>query len=105
MDFDCDQRKDVHFFYTLPFSSKTALIETTWLSRMNDDSLKDYDNQLKNYIKDQLKIEDYKINYKEVGAIPLFYPNRVKQIQLFHHQVLEINNSLISYDQKLNGFL
>ena len=78
MDFDCDQRKDVHFFYTLPFSPKTALIETTWLSRMNDDSLKDYDNQLKNYIKDKLKIEDYKINYKEVGAIPLFYPNKQK---------------------------
>ena len=38
---------------------------------MNDDSLKDYDNQLKNYIKDKLKIEDYKNNYNVLGAIPL----------------------------------
>ena len=33
MDFNCDQRNDVHFFYTLPFSKNKALIETTWLIR------------------------------------------------------------------------
>ena len=32
MDFDCEQRNSVHFFYTLPFSKKNALIETTWIS-------------------------------------------------------------------------
>ena len=51
MDFNCDQRKDVHFFYTLPFSKNTALIETTWLSALEDQSLMDYDLQLENYIK------------------------------------------------------
>ena len=40
MDFDCDQRDNVHFFYTLPFAKNKALIETTWLSKMNDKSLK-----------------------------------------------------------------
>ena len=74
MDFDCDQKKNVHFFYTLPFAKNRALIETTWLSKMNDKSLKDYDIQLETYIKDTLKIKDYKINYEEEGAIPLFYP-------------------------------
>ena len=74
MDFDCDQKKNVHFFYTLPFAKNRALIETTWLSKMNDKSLEDYDIQLKTYIKDTLKIKDYKINYEEEGAIPLFYP-------------------------------
>ena len=34
MDFNCDQRNDVHFFYTLPFSKNKALIETTWLSNL-----------------------------------------------------------------------
>ncbi len=74
MDFDCDQRESVHFFYTLPYSKKKALIETTWLSTINDDLLKDYDNQLKDYIERNLGIRNYKITYKEQGAIPLFYP-------------------------------
>ncbi len=75
MDFDCDQRDNVHFFYTLPFSKKKALIETTWLSKMDDKTLNDYDIQLEKYIKETLKIKDYKINYQEEGAIPLFYPS------------------------------
>ena len=71
MDFDCDKKNSVHFFYTLPFAKNKALIETTWLSKMNDEYLKDYDVQLKKYIDETLKIKNYKINYQE-GAIPLF---------------------------------
>ena len=74
MDFNCDQRNDVHFFYTLPFSKNKALIETTWLSDLKDQSLMDYDLQLENYIKNNLGIKNYKINFTEKGAIPLFYP-------------------------------
>ncbi len=74
MDFNCDQRKDVHFFYTLPFSKNRALIETTWLSDLEDQSLRDYDLQLKNYIENNLGIKNYKINFTEKGAIPLFSP-------------------------------
>ena len=75
MDFNCDQRNDVHFFYTLPFSKNRALIETTWLSDLEDQSLMDYDLQLENYIKNNLRIKSYKINFIEKGAIPLFYPS------------------------------
>ena len=74
MDFDCDQRESVHFFYTLPYSKNTALVETTWLSKINDNSQKDYDKQIKHYIENHLNLKDYKIIYKEEGAIPLFYP-------------------------------
>ncbi len=74
MDFDCDQRESVHFFYTLPYSKNSALIETTWLSKMNDNSQKDYDFQIKDYIENNLKLKNYKITYKEEGAIPLFHP-------------------------------
>ena len=74
MDFDCEQRESVHFFYTLPYSKNKALIETTWLSKINDNSQKDYDNQIKEYIEKHLKIKNYEITYKEEGAIPLFYP-------------------------------
>ena len=74
MDFDCEQRESVHFFYTLPYTKNRALVETTWLSKMNDNSQKDYENQINNYIKNNLKIKNYEITYKEEGAIPLFYP-------------------------------
>ena len=72
MDFNCDQRNSVHFFYVLPFAKNKAMIETTWLSK-EDLSLKDYESQIKNYI-NSLGIKNYKINFKEEGAIPLFYP-------------------------------
>ena len=79
MDFDCDQREKVHFFYTLPFSKNKALIETTWISDLTDESIKDYDNQLKDYLKNYLKLINYKVIFKETGAIPLFYPKKVKK--------------------------
>ena len=74
MDFDCEQRESVHFFYTLPYSKNKALVETTWLSKMNDNSQKDYDHQIKDYVENHRNLKDYKIVYKEEGAIPLFYP-------------------------------
>ncbi|MDC1212265.1 lycopene cyclase family protein [Pelagibacteraceae bacterium] len=74
MDFNCEQRDAVHFFYTLPFSKNKALVETTWLSNLKNDSYKNYDLQLENYIKNNLGIKDYRINFTEKGAIPLFYP-------------------------------
>jgi lycopene beta-cyclase len=53
------------------------MIETTWLSK-EDGSLKDYESQVKNYI-NYLGIKDYKINFKEEGAIPLFLPLNEKE--------------------------
>ena len=73
MDFDCEQKNNVHFFYTLPFAKNRALIETTWLS-LYDKSLQDYDEQLDEYIKKNLNIKNFKIKYVEQGAIPLFHP-------------------------------
>ena len=74
MDFNCDQKNNVHFFYTLPFSKNKALIETTWLSDLKNKNLMDYDLQLENYIQNNLRIKNYKIKFVEKGAIPLFYP-------------------------------
>ena len=78
MDFNCDQKNSVHFFYTLPFNKNKALIETTWLSNLENQNLMDYDLQLENYIKNNLRIKNYKIKFIEKGAIPLFYPS-IKQ--------------------------
>ncbi len=77
MDFNCEQRNSVHFFYILPFGKNKAMIETTWLSKRND-SLKDYEAQIKTYL-NNLGIKDYKVNYREEGAIPLFYPVNKKE--------------------------
>ena len=52
---------------------------------MNDNSQKDYENKINNYIKKNLKIKNYEITYKEEGAIPLFYPlnkNEKKKINI-----------------------
>ena len=80
MDFDCDQKESVHFFYTLPYSKTKALIETTWISDLNNSSINNYDNQLKDYIENNLKIKNYKVNFKETGAIPLFHPKNIKKL-------------------------
>ena len=79
MDFDCEQRNSVHFFYTLPFEKNKALIETTWLSKVNDNSLKDYDNQIKDYINNSLGLKNYKVTYSEEGSIPMFYPSNFRE--------------------------
>ena len=79
MDFNCEQRGSVHFFYTLPFTKNRALIETTWISKLDDSSLRDYDSQIIKYIKNNLEIKNYKIIYKEEGAIPLFHPTYINE--------------------------
>ena len=79
MDFNCDQKNSVHFFYTLPYSENRALVESTWLSNMKDETERNYQDQLTNYIEKKLKIKNYKIMYKEQGKIPLFYPEMVKK--------------------------
>ena len=79
MDFACDQRNRVHFFYTLPFTKKKALIETTWISELNNHSLNDYESQIDNYLSNHLNIRQCIINYKEQGAIPLFRQNNIKK--------------------------
>ena len=62
----------VHFFYTLPFTKKTALVETTWISELNNSSLSDYEEQIDDYLCNHLNLRQCKIHFQEQGAIPLF---------------------------------
>ncbi len=80
MDFACDQRNKVHFFYTLPFTKRNALVETTWISELSDEKLKDYDEQIDNYLSNHLNIRNCKISFKETGAIPLFRQKNIKKL-------------------------
>ena len=46
--------------------------KTTWISKNNDNSLKDYDLQIKSYIKGNFFNPEYEINYKEEGEYHYF---------------------------------
>jgi len=83
MNFDCDQRNAVHFIYALPLQKNRMLVETTWFSKY-DKKLFDYQKQIDQWLWDwmRLKKTDYKIKYREKGAIPLF-PIREKNKKNF----------------------
>jgi lycopene beta-cyclase len=70
MDFRVDQYNDCRFFYVIPFSKTSALIEYTGFSE-NSLSPQQYDTEIINYIKNYLNIEYYKIEESEYGEIPM----------------------------------
>ena len=71
MDFDCEQRGQVHFFYVLPFTDRKALVETTWVGPLGSGT-DDYDRQITEYINAAFGNLSYEVEYEEQGAIPLF---------------------------------
>jgi lycopene beta-cyclase len=80
MDFDTDQTEGTAFFYKLPFSTKTALIEYTLFStKLLEDVA--YENALKNYVEQKLNITNYKVEEKEFGVIPMTNYNFQKRDQ------------------------
>ena len=69
-DFRVEQKNECRFIYILPFSTKKALIEFTIFSD-NILAKTEYEENLKNYLTDILKIESYKILETEAGVIPM----------------------------------
>lgn len=72
MDFDVLQKSGVTFFYTLPFSDNTALVEYTQFSSMLQ-SVEGFEEGLKNYLRSKMNLseKDYTIIRKETGVIPM----------------------------------
>jgi lycopene beta-cyclase len=70
MDFRTDQEAGTAFFYVLPFSPKSALIEYTLFS---PELLRqeEYEHGLRTYIKDVMKIKNYTVTSEESGVIPM----------------------------------
>jgi lycopene beta-cyclase len=70
MDFRINQKLGTTFCYVLPFNPKQALIEYTLFSPelLQQDR---YDEGLRSYIRDVLKIPSYRVNEKEFGVIPM----------------------------------
>ena len=71
MDFK-QKEQGVHFFYILPFKNNRALIETTWLSKLNELNKDKYVDELHQYIQNDLGINQFNIIREEIGAIPMF---------------------------------
>lgn len=70
MDYRTEQVKDTRFFYVLPFSPTRALVEYTVFSK-NLLAQEEYDEKLKDYIANKLKIANYTIEETEFNAIPM----------------------------------
>jgi lycopene beta-cyclase len=70
MDFSVSQKHGATFFYTLPFSATTAIVEyTLFTENLLEET--DYKESLNNYISNDLKIADYTITEEEFGIIPM----------------------------------
>ena len=70
MDFRVPQHHGTTFVYVMPFSGTQALVEYTLFSKdlLPQD---EYEEGLKNYINNFLKIENYSVIDKEFGIIPM----------------------------------
>jgi len=70
MDFRVRQDRGTTFVYVLPFSATSALVEYTLFTKA---VLKEeeYRDELRTYLRDLLKIEDYDIIEEEFGVIPM----------------------------------
>ena len=70
MDYRMQYKNSTSFVYVLPMSRKKALIEYTFFTPfITEESV--YDEMIDKYIKEQLKIKQFKIVETEMGNIPM----------------------------------
>jgi lycopene beta-cyclase len=70
MDFSIPQKGNTRFMYVLPFSENEALVEYTLFSETLLPE-EEYENAIKDYLKEDLHCKDYEILVKEQGRIPM----------------------------------
>lgn len=70
MDFSLDQKHGATFMYVLPTSSTEALVEYTLFSP-EVLAKEEYELALHQYIKEDLNVENYSVEHKEFGVIPM----------------------------------
>lgn len=70
MDFRTGQENGTSFFYTLPMAEDELFVEYTLFSKslLSKDA---YDEQIKHYLREVLKIEEYTVLEEEFGIIPM----------------------------------
>ena len=70
MDFRVPQGDDTRFVYIMPFSARKALVEfTVFGNNVWPDEA--YRSQLRDYLSQVLKLDEYKIHQEETGVIPM----------------------------------
>ncbi|SHE44168.1 lycopene beta-cyclase [Arenibacter palladensis] len=70
MDFSIPQKGNTRFMYVLPFSETEALVEYTLFSK-NLLPAHEYEEAIKDYLKDDLNCQQYEILEREKGNIPM----------------------------------
>ncbi|WP_187632030.1 lycopene cyclase family protein [Hymenobacter lutimineralis] len=70
MDFRGEQRQEARFMYVLPFSPRRALVEYTLFSAAPLPKA-EYEEALRNYLRDTLGVTEFRIEAVEIGAIPM----------------------------------
>jgi lycopene beta-cyclase len=70
MDYRLEQKGETRFVYVLPFSESRALVEFTVFSPALC-SAEEYDAELHRYIREFLKIKEFRIEEEEFGVIPM----------------------------------
>jgi len=88
MDFRVDQKRGTTFAYVLPFSETKALVEYTLFTKniLEDE---EYKSELKNYLANFLKIDDYKIIEEEFGVILM----TTRKFDLFRGEAYNIGSA------------
>ena len=110
MDFRVHQDRGTTFVYVLPFSETKALVEYTLFTK---DILKDeeYVSELSAYLKDFLRITDYKIIEEEFGVIPMttrkfdFFTDNVYNIGTAGGQTKASSGYTFQFIQKQAGLI
>lgn len=69
MDFP-ETKSDIHFFYILPFTSKKALIESTYISE-NLFNKENYINDIMSYVNNRYPDVKFTEKFREYGVIPM----------------------------------
>ena len=70
MDFRIRQQPGTSFFYVMPFSETKALVEYTLFTKKILPA-EEYDKELKSYLHQFLQLDEYSIEEKEFGVIPM----------------------------------
>ena len=83
MDYRLEQKGETRFVYVLPFSEKKALVEFTVFSPALCPA-REYDAELRQYIREFLRINEFQILETEFGVIPMsdypFMPNAEERV-------------------------
>ncbi len=91
MDFRLNQQHGTTFMYVLPTKDTEALVEYTLFSPKTL-TPKEYETELRRYIREDLQIEDYEITHSEFGVIPMSKA-RFKRYQGKYKRIINIGTA------------